>query len=149
MMASHQIVCFGPSLAASLKPLAPHGNGASLSFFYSYCFGRFLSELAELVPLPHLCGSLIGCIIFLLAFLDRYYREVYVNSFFPCTARLWNSLPAEYFPLTYDLNDFKSKVNRHLLSLGSFSATFFYDFHIFLLFLVTASLVMAVYSCIE
>ena len=57
MMVSHQIVCFGPSLAASLKPLAPHGNGTSLSFFYSYYFGRFLSELAELVPLPPSCGS--------------------------------------------------------------------------------------------
>ena len=28
-------------------------------------------------------------------------------SFFPCTARLWNSLPIECFPLAYDLNDFK------------------------------------------
>ena len=30
-----------------------------------------------------------------------------VNSFFPRTAGLWNSLPMECFPLTYDLNDFK------------------------------------------
>ena len=30
-----------------------------------------------------------------------------VNSFFPCTARLWNSLPIECFPLTYYLNGFK------------------------------------------
>ena len=29
---------------------------------------------------------------------------VHVNSFFPRTARLWNSLPVEYFPLTYDIN---------------------------------------------
>ena len=35
--------------------------------------------------------------------------HVYGNSFFPRTARLWNSLPIEFFPLTYDLNGFKSK----------------------------------------
>ena len=33
---------------------------------------------------------LIDCMIFLSLFC---YKEVYVNSFFPCTARLWNSLP--------------------------------------------------------
>ena len=36
-----------------------------------------------------------------------------VNSLFPCTARHWNSLPAERFPLTYDLKVFKSRVNTH------------------------------------
>ena len=57
MMTSHQIECVGPSLAASLKPLAHHRNVASLGFYYGYYFGRCLSELAELVPLPHSCGS--------------------------------------------------------------------------------------------
>ena len=42
----------GPSLAASLEPLAPRQNVASLSLFYWYYFGRCSSELAELVPLP-------------------------------------------------------------------------------------------------
>ena len=42
----------GPSLAASLEPLAHHRNVASLSLFYMYYFGRCLSELAQLVPLP-------------------------------------------------------------------------------------------------
>ena len=36
------------------------------------------------------------------------------------TARLWNSLPMECFPLTYDLSGFKSSINRHLLTVGSF-----------------------------
>ena len=35
------------------------------------------------------------------------YKDVYVNSFFPGTARLLNSLPIEFFPLTWDLNGFK------------------------------------------
>ena len=43
----------GPSFAASLEPLAHHQNVASLSLFCRYYFGRYSSELAELVPLPY------------------------------------------------------------------------------------------------
>ena len=46
----------GPSLAASLEPLAHRGNVASLSLFYMYYFGRCSSELAQLVPLPYSRG---------------------------------------------------------------------------------------------
>ena len=42
----------GPSLAASLEPLAHRRNVGSLSLFYRYYFGRCSSELAQLVPLP-------------------------------------------------------------------------------------------------
>ena len=44
------------------------------------------------------------------------------NSVFPCIARPWNALPMEYFPFTYDLSCFKSRINRHhfvLLFLNS------------------------------
>ena len=41
----------GPSLTASLEPLAHRGNVASLSLFCRYYFGRCSSELAQLVPL--------------------------------------------------------------------------------------------------
>ena len=44
---------FGPSLAASLEPLAHLQNVVSLSLFYRYYFGRCSSELAQLVPLPY------------------------------------------------------------------------------------------------
>ena len=54
------------------------------------------------------------------ATIPRCYKDVYVNSFFPRTARLWNSLPIECFPLTYDLSGFKSSINRYLLTVGSF-----------------------------
>ena len=50
--------------------------------------------------------------------IPRCYKDVYVNSFFPCTARLWNFLPLECFPLTYNLNGMKSRINRHLLTVG-------------------------------
>ena len=101
----------GPSLAASLESLAHHRNVANLSLFYRYYFGRCSSELAQLIPLPY---------SFLREVYSLCYKDVYVNSFFPRTARLWNSLPIECFPLTYDLSGFKSRVNRYLLTVGSF-----------------------------
>ena len=84
-------------LAASLETLADHRNVASLSLLYSYYFGGCSSELAELVPLPHSCGSSISYSNRLLGFsvtFPKCYKDVYVNSFFPRTARPWNSLPA-------------------------------------------------------
>ena len=47
----------GPSLAVSLEPLAHHVNVANLRLFYKYYFGRYSSELAELVPLPYPGGK--------------------------------------------------------------------------------------------
>ena len=46
----------GPSLAASLEPLAHRQNLASLSLFYRYYFGRCSSELAQLVSLTFSWG---------------------------------------------------------------------------------------------
>ena len=46
----------GPSLAASLEPLANRQNVASLSLFYRYYFGICSSELAKLVLLPYSRG---------------------------------------------------------------------------------------------
>ena len=43
----------GPSLTASLEPLAHRRNVARLSLFYRYYFGRCSSELAQLVLLPY------------------------------------------------------------------------------------------------
>ena len=113
----------GPSLAASLEPLAHRRNVASLSFFYRYYFGRCSSELAQLVPRPFPRGRSTRYSDRLHDFsvtIPRCYKDVYVNSFFPRTAKLWNSLPIECFPLTYDLRGFKSRINRHLLTVASF-----------------------------
>ena len=65
----------GPSLAASLEPLAHCQNVASLSLFYRYYFSRCSSELAQLVPLSFffevgLLVILIDCMIFLSQFLS-------------------------------------------------------------------------------
>ena len=113
----------GPLLASSLEPLAHSRNVAILSLFCRYCFGGCSSELAELVPLPFCRGGPTRYSDRLHDFsvtIPRSYKDVYVNSFFPRTSRLWNSLPIECFPLTYNLNSFKSRINRHLLILGSF-----------------------------
>ena len=112
----------GPSLAASLEPLAHCWNVASLSLFYRYYFGRCSSELAQLVPLPFSRGRSTlysdGWHDFSVT-IPRCYKDVYVNSFFPCKARLWNSLRIECFSLTYNLNGLRSKISRHLLIVGS------------------------------
>ena len=52
--------------------------------------------------------------------IPRCYKNVFVNNFFPRTARLWNSLPIECFSLTYDRSGFKSRINRHILTVDSF-----------------------------
>ena len=100
----------GPSLAPSLEPLAHHQSVAS-------------SELAQLVPLSFSRGRSTHYSNRLHDFsvtIPRCYKDVYVNSFFPCTARLWNSLPIECFPLNFDLSVFKSRIKRYLLPVGSF-----------------------------
>ena len=108
----------GPSLAASLEPLA---HRQSLS--YRYYFGRCSSELAQLVPLLFSRGRSTCYSDRLHDFsvtIPRCYKDVYVNSFFRRTAKRWNSLPIECFQLTYDLRGFKSRIKRHLLTVGSF-----------------------------
>ena len=98
------------------------GRTVGPSLFYRYYFGRCSSQMAQLVPLPFsqrrsTCYS-DGLHDFSVT-IPRCYKDVYVNSFFPCKTRPWNSLPTECFPLTYDLSGFKSRINRHLLTVGS------------------------------
>ena len=110
-------------LTPSLEPLAHRRNVASLSLFYRYYFRRCSSELAQLVPVPYSQGRSTHYSDRLHDFsvtIPRCYKDVYVNSFFPRTAGPWNSLPIECFPLTYDLSGFKSRINRYLLTVGSF-----------------------------
>ena len=115
-----QIYRTGPSFVASLEPLAHCQNLASLSLLYKYYFGRCSSELAQLVPLPFFRGRPTHYSDRLHDFsvtIPRCYKDVYVDSFVPW---IWNSLPIEWLPLTHNLNGFKSRINRHLLTVGSF-----------------------------
>ena len=109
----------GPLLAASLESLPHRRNVTSLSLFYRYCFGRCSSEL---VPLPYSRRSnrYSERLHDFSVIIPRCYKDVHVNSFFPHTASHWNSLPIECFPLTCVLTGLKSRVNRHLLTVGFF-----------------------------
>ena len=83
-----------------------------------YYLVRCSSELAQLVPLLYSRGRSICYSDSLHDFsvtIPRFYKDVYVNSFFPHIARLWNSLPIECFPVTYDVNAFKPRITRYLL----------------------------------
>ena len=113
----------GPSLAVSLEPLAHCWNVSSLSLFYRYYFGRCSSELTQLVPLPYSLGRSNHNSDRLYLFsvtIPRCYKDVNINSLFPHTARLWSSVPVKCFPLTYDLTGFRPRIQRHLLTVGSF-----------------------------
>ena len=93
----------GSSLAASLEPLAPRGNVANLSIFCRYYFGRSSFEMAQLVSLRYSRGRSTRYSEILHDFsvtIPRCCKDIYVNSFFPRTTRLWNSLFIECFPLT-------------------------------------------------
>ena len=104
--------------------------------FYRYYFDWCSSELAELVSLPCSWGRSNSYSDRLHDFsltIPTCYKDVYVNSFFPLTARIWNSLPIDCFPLTYDLNNFESRVYRHLLSICSVETVLLFAFDLFLL----------------
>ena len=98
-----------PSIAASLEPLL--SKFSQLKSFYRYYFGRCLSEQAQLVSPPYSRGRSTR-------YSDRM-GDFSVTSHFPRTTKLRNSVPLKCFPLAYDLNCFKSRINRDLLPVGS------------------------------
>ena len=119
VMTSHQIVCDSPSLAAPLELLAHCQNVASLSFsivisLIDVHLNRINWFYLLILAAPPLV-VLIGCMIFLSPFLYVMRMSMSTVSF-SRTPRFWHSLHAECFPLTYDLNSFKSRVNRHLFN---------------------------------
>ena len=120
-MTSHQTVCVSPSCPAPLEPSTHCQSVAGLSFSYSCYFDICSSELEEPVLLAHTRGSSTGYSNRLHDFsviIRGCYKDVYINSFFSHTPRLWNSLHAECFPLTYDSSMYKCR----------YQATFFLHF---------------------
>ena len=87
-----------------LEPLAHCQNVASWSLLYRHYFKRCSSELAHLVSLPYSRGRSTSYSDRLRDFcvtIPRCYKDVYVNSFFPYTARLWKISP--YRMLSFDI----------------------------------------------
>ena len=73
---------------------------ASWSLFSRYYFGRCSPELVQLVPLSYSRGRSTyysGRLHNFSFIVPRWYKDVYVNSFFPRTARLWGWLLIECF----------------------------------------------------
>ena len=136
---------FTPSFSVSPEPLAHFWNEVILILFSGYYFGRCWSELGELVQLSYSRGRSTRYSDRLHGFsvaIPKRYKDIYEGSFFSGAARPCNSVHAEYFPLTYDLNGCKSKVDRHLLSFWFLLSSCF--FQTFPNFLLTSCLAMAV-----
>ena len=115
----------GPPLAAFLEPLVHRRNVASLNLFCRYYFGRCSSELAQLVPLPFSRGRSTRYSDRFMIFLSPF---LYVTRMSMPTVSFLAQLDSgiECFPLTYNLYGFKSRINRHLLTVGSFERDFLY-----------------------
>ena len=99
-----------PSLTSNMQSLSHRRAVASLSLFYRYYHGFCSAELAAIVPLPIVFRrhsrtqasshpyqvTLVTC-----------RTAVFESSFFPRTAKLWNTLPLSVFPTCYNLSLFK------------------------------------------
>ena len=108
----------GDELFSSLQPLSLRSNVASLSLFYRYFHGKCSDELHSLVPPirefsrnTRFAKSTTSHPYFLqLPFTRCVFHS---NNFFPRTAAMW-SVSEECFPAEYNLDLFKSKVNKFL-----------------------------------
>ena len=110
----------GPSLAASLEPLAHRGNVANLSLFYRYTLVEVLQNWLNWFHFLFLVGGLLVILTDFMIFLSPFLDVTRMSMSIVSLTRLWNSLSIEYFPLTYNLNGFKSRITGHLLTLGFF-----------------------------
>ena len=116
-----------PSLAASLNlALSPKcGQLESITFTQ----GITLDDV-HLNWLNWFCFLILGEVhsfFRLIAWFFRHHSVTILSSF---TARLWNFFPVEWFPWTYDLNGFKSRIDRQIL----FKQLLLFAFNHFLLF---------------
>ena len=111
----------GDALFKTLQPLSHRRNVASLSLLYRYYSGKCSEELHQLVPPPKVFGKDTRLAMHTrqnhphtLEVPDSMKKCFHANSFFPRTVKLWNSLPSDCFPLSYNIDKFKKKVNQHL-----------------------------------
>ena len=110
----------GPKFAANLQSLHHRRNVASLCLFYRYYNGMCSSELFDLVPpnkVFNRCTRLATNSHPFTVEVPSCQKKFYAASFFPRTSVMWNALPLSCFPDSYNLNRFKSRVNRYLLTL--------------------------------
>ena len=105
LLAPHLLPFLKPWLIVEMQLDEVISIGVTLIDIYLNWLNRFYVLILE----GGLLVILIDCLILLSLFLDVT-LHVYTNSF----------SPKEYFPLTYGLNGIKSRINRYLLTVGSF-----------------------------
>ena len=84
----------GPTHAVSPESLGQHRNVARVSLFYRYYFDRCLSELSVSVPYSYRSTRYSERLRDFSVTVSRCYKNVYFNSVFSRTARLWHFLAA-------------------------------------------------------
>ena len=110
----------GDALFKTLQPLSHRRNVASLTLLYRYYSGKCSEELHQLVPPPKVFGMDTRLAVHTrqnhphaLEVPDSM-KCFHADSFFPRTVKLWNNLPSHCFPLSYNIDKFKKRVNQHL-----------------------------------
>lgn len=121
----------GVRLVAWLETLVLSESLVSFNIFYSCHFGIFLIWLSKKLYCERCAG---------------FFCQSYINSFFPGTARLWNSLCLKCFVLKYDVKFLLLELLDAfylwtLFKQFSYMLLFFFLFLIRLCLIVTGSLV--------
>ncbi|XP_026314041.1 uncharacterized protein LOC113225816 [Hyposmocoma kahamanoa] len=108
-----------PMLTDGLEPLSLRRDVGSLCVFYRLYNGECSDELFELVPpsLFYHCTTRRRRRLHP-HFLDAWHVTTTraSRSFLPRTSKMWNGLPPEVFPLRYNMEFFKRRVNKVLRS---------------------------------
>ena len=112
-----------PNLAKSLQPLSHRRLVGDLSIFYRYLHGHCSQEIREIIYVPLRCVRTTRSSTHSHPFqvsLPNPRTLSHKSSIIPRTCNLWNVLPSSYFPESYNLPYFKSKINKlYLISLSS------------------------------
>ena len=112
-----------PNLTKLLHPLSHRRLVGDLSIFYRCFHGHCSQEITEIIPVPLRHVRTTRSSTHLHPFqvsLPILRTLTHKSSFIPRTCNLWKILPFSYFPESYNLPSFKSKINKlDLISLSS------------------------------
>ena len=105
-------------VASSITCLGHRRNVSCIVLFYKYYLGKCSSGLSDLIPLPQVftrntrfSGRSHAYTVATMSHRTMHYRK---NSFFTRTARLWNNLPADIFPTSFNISLFKERIKQTL-----------------------------------
>jgi len=107
------------NLTFQLAPLNAHRRVGFLFLFYRFYHGHCANSIAELMPLPAEIGRPLRSRKAWHPYRVHFCCARTVTSqrcFIARTFREWNLLPCFVFPPEYDLQSFKCKVNKHIMT---------------------------------